>query len=82
MDQQNQDVQTSPKSYITNTSVNNVGRFIPPGHSQSDSEDAGNQTVFLSNTQQKSVSTGISTDQESDPAPDTALRRNTQVGGT
>ena len=28
------------------------------------------------------VSTGVSTDQESDPAPDTAPRRNTQVGGT
>ena len=75
IDQQKQDVQTSPEPDIANTSVRNTGRFIPPGQSNptgnspSDSEDAGNQTVFLGNTQQKLVSTSVSTNQESDPAP-------------
>ena len=90
-------MQTSSESYIADTSVRNAGRFIPPGQSNptgsspSDSDDKCNQTVFHSSTQQKSVSTGISTNQESNTAPaptdtigaaHTLPKRNTQVGGT
>ena len=70
-DQQRQDGQVSSESYNTDTSVRNVGQFIPPGQSNpsdispSSSEDVTNQTVFQGNTQQRSVSTSTSMSQQS-----------------